>query len=108
MRARLTAGRGNIASAATTPLRPEFFCPDDLILDDDQKDLWQEAQTAKNSQSTFRLRAEAVGLGEAALTENSGITIPHFAHGVMLPVRRLLHNLQELLFSAINIRLLAT
>jgi len=46
----------------------------DLVLDDDQKDLWQEAQTAKNSQSTFQLRAEALGLGEAALTERSGMT----------------------------------
>jgi hypothetical protein len=46
----------------------------DLVLDDDQKDLWQEAQTAKNSQSAFQLRAEAVGLGEAALTEHRGMT----------------------------------
>jgi hypothetical protein len=46
----------------------------DLVLDDDQKDLWQEAQTAKNSQSAFQLRAEALGLGETALTERSGTT----------------------------------
>ena len=41
----------------------------DLLLDDDQKDLWQEAQTVKNSQSDFQLRAQARGLGEAALTQ---------------------------------------
>ena len=46
----------------------------DLILDNDQKDLWQEAQTAKNTQITSRLRAEAVGLGEAALTEHGAVT----------------------------------
>jgi hypothetical protein len=46
----------------------------DLILDDDQKDLWQEAQTAKTSQFTSRLRAEAAGLGEAALTEHGAVT----------------------------------
>jgi hypothetical protein len=46
----------------------------DLILDDDQKDLWQEAQTARNSQFTSQLRAEAVGLGEAALVQHGATT----------------------------------
>lgn len=46
----------------------------DLILDDDQKDLWQEAQTVKSTQFTSRLRAEAAGLGEAALTEHGVVT----------------------------------
>jgi len=46
----------------------------DLILDDDQKDLWQEALKAKNSQFKSQMRAEAVGLGEAALTERGTVT----------------------------------
>src|SRR5215472_10657310 len=46
----------------------------DLVLDDDQKELWQEAQAAKRSQFTSRLRAEAVGLGETALSEHGAVT----------------------------------
>jgi hypothetical protein len=46
----------------------------DLVLDEDQKGLWQEAQTVKNSRFTSRLRAEAVGLGEAALSEHGAVT----------------------------------
>jgi hypothetical protein len=53
----------------------------DLILDDDQKDLWHEAQAAKNSQFNSRLRAEAVGMGEAALTERGAV--PSYLVGIM-------------------------
>ncbi|MXP65874.1 hypothetical protein E0493_21210 [Roseomonas sp. M0104] len=41
----------------------------DLVLDIDQKGLWQEAINARQSQFRSRLRAEAVGLGEVAISE---------------------------------------
>ena len=46
----------------------------DLVLDVDQKGLWQETQSARSSQLTSRLRAEAVGLGEAALSEHGVVS----------------------------------
>lgn len=46
----------------------------DLILDVDQIALWKEAQAAKTSQFQARLRAEAAGMGEAALTEHSSMS----------------------------------
>jgi hypothetical protein len=46
----------------------------DLALDPDQKELWMEGQQAKKSQFTSRLRAEAIGFGEAALTQGGTVT----------------------------------
>ena len=42
----------------------------DLVLDIDQKELWQEAMSARQSEFKSRLSAQAVGLGEAALSEH--------------------------------------
>ncbi len=41
----------------------------DLILDVDQKDLWQEALSARQSEFQTRLKGRAAGFGEAALAE---------------------------------------
>jgi hypothetical protein len=46
----------------------------DLVLDVDQKGLWQETQIARSSQLRSRFRAEAVELGEVALSEHGVVS----------------------------------